>query len=119
MHAVALQTPLMLFVHLQAGRMNLCACNYCALSLHRLDLPWWDKIMGLNFKGGRLQLKQLTGGKMDDITVLCAVVVEADAPPPPAAAEDAYHDGPRPGSLAAGVPLVETEASTGAQLPQS
>lgn len=34
-----------------------------------LDLPWWDKLLGMSFKGGKLHLKQLTGGKMDDITV--------------------------------------------------
>jgi hypothetical protein len=38
----------------------------------RLDLPWWDKVLGMSFKGGKLQLKQLTGGKMDDITVRAA-----------------------------------------------
>ena len=34
-----------------------------------LDLPWWDKLLGMSFKGGKLHLKQLTGGMMDDITV--------------------------------------------------
>ncbi len=34
----------------------------------------------MRFREGRLQLKQLTGGKMDDITVLVACVEEEDAP---------------------------------------
>ncbi|KAG2486200.1 hypothetical protein HYH03_015162 [Edaphochlamys debaryana] len=48
-----------------------------------LDLPWWDKLLGMTFKGGKVHLKQLTGGKMDDITVLLAYVEVVDAPPPP------------------------------------
>lgn len=36
------------------------------------DLPWWDKLFGASFKNGRFQLRQLTGGKQDDITVLVA-----------------------------------------------
>ncbi|KAG2429355.1 hypothetical protein HXX76_011121 [Chlamydomonas incerta] len=48
-----------------------------------LDLPWWDKLLGMSFKGGKLHLKQLTGGKMDDITVLVAFVEATDIPPPP------------------------------------
>lgn len=49
-----------------------------------LDLPWWDKLLGVQFKNGRFQLKQLTGGKMDDITVLVSMVDEVAPPPPPA-----------------------------------
>ncbi|KAL6764776.1 serine/threonine protein phosphatase [Haematococcus lacustris] len=49
-----------------------------------IDLPWWEKLVGASFKSGRLQLKQLTGGKMDDITVLVALVEAAD---PPAASD--------------------------------
>nr|BCL66180.1 hypothetical protein [Volvox reticuliferus] len=45
-----------------------------------LDLPWWDKLLGLSFKGGKVHLKQLTGGKMDDITVLVSFVDTTDAP---------------------------------------
>ncbi|KXZ57082.1 hypothetical protein GPECTOR_5000g1309 [Gonium pectorale] len=45
-----------------------------------LDLPWWDKLLGMSFKGGKLHLKQLTGGKMDDITVLVSVVDAVDQP---------------------------------------
>ncbi|GFR43171.1 hypothetical protein Agub_g4221 [Astrephomene gubernaculifera] len=59
-----------------------------------LDLPWWDKLLGMSFKGGKLHLKQLTGGKMDDITVLVAFVDVVDAPkpappPPPPVQEEA------------------------------
>lgn len=47
----------------------LCGCPAgCSL-----DLPWWEKLVGATFKQGRLQLKQLTGGKMDDITVIVAL----------------------------------------------
>jgi hypothetical protein len=34
----------------------------------------------VRFREGRLQLKQLTGGKMDDITVLVACVEEEEVP---------------------------------------
>lgn len=59
----------------------------CVFLVCRLDLPWWDKIMGMSFKSGRFQLKQLTGGKMDDITVLVAVVTEAEPPAGSSAAD--------------------------------
>ena len=39
-----------------------------------LDIPWWEKLLGASFKGGKYQLKQLSGGKMDDITVLVTYV---------------------------------------------
>lgn len=39
-----------------------------------LDLPWWEKLFGASFKNGRFQLRQLTGGKQDDITVIVAQV---------------------------------------------
>ncbi|PNH00830.1 putative protein phosphatase 2C 1 [Tetrabaena socialis] len=45
-----------------------------------LDLPWWDKVLGMSFKGGKLHLKQLTGGKMDDITVLVSYVIVVNQP---------------------------------------
>jgi protein phosphatase PTC7 len=52
------------------------------------DLPWWEKLLGAGFKNGKFSLKQLTGGKMDDITVLVGriemvpeVVEETQAPP--------------------------------------
>ncbi|GLC40993.1 hypothetical protein PLESTB_000954400 [Pleodorina starrii] len=51
-----------------------------------LDLPWWDKLLGMSFKGGKVHLKQLTGGKMDDITVLVSYVDMVNAPPKPLAA---------------------------------
>jgi len=40
-----------------------------------LDLPWYEKLFGASFKNGRIQLRQLTGGKQDDITVIVAKVV--------------------------------------------
>lgn len=53
--------------------------------------------MGAGFKNGRFQLKQLSGGKMDDITVLVAFVDVADKPspppPPPPALVEAAADG--------------------------
>ena len=36
------------------------------------------KIANTKFEGGKVQLGELTGGKMDDITVLVAMVEEAD-----------------------------------------
>ncbi|MEW5315887.1 MAG: hypothetical protein WDW38_007285 [Sanguina aurantia] len=39
-----------------------------------LDLPWYEKLMGATFKNGRVALKQLTGGKQDDITVIVSLV---------------------------------------------
>ena len=45
-----------------------------------LDLPWWEKLIGASFKNGRFQLRQLTGGKQDDITVLVARVVAEALP---------------------------------------
>eukprot|EP00199_Chlamydomonas_sp_CCMP681_P002432 CAMPEP_0119108012 /NCGR_PEP_ID=MMETSP1180-20130426/12991_1 /TAXON_ID=3052 ORGANISM="Chlamydomonas cf sp, Strain CCMP681" /NCGR_SAMPLE_ID=MMETSP1180 /ASSEMBLY_ACC=CAM_ASM_000741 /LENGTH=385 /DNA_ID=CAMNT_0007093571 /DNA_START=92 /DNA_END=1249 /DNA_ORIENTATION=- len=44
-----------------------------------LDLPWWEKLAGMHIKRTGLHLKQLTGGKMDDITVMVALVMEKDA----------------------------------------
>lgn len=43
--------------------------------LQGFDLPWWDKIFGATWKNGRFQLRQLSGGKQDDITVIVAQVV--------------------------------------------
>lgn len=37
------------------------------------DLPWWEKLLGASYRNGKFQLKQLTGGKMDDITVVVAL----------------------------------------------
>ncbi|WIA37810.1 hypothetical protein OEZ86_014673 [Tetradesmus obliquus] len=52
-----------------------------------LDWPWWMKVMNTKLKDGKVQLGELTGGKMDDITVLVAMVVEEDVQvPQPAAA---------------------------------
>lgn len=52
---------------------KLLVMRLCAL-VRRLDLPWWEKLVGASFKTGRFQLKQLAGGKMDDITVLVSLV---------------------------------------------
>ena len=46
-----------------------------------LDLPWWEKLMGASFKNGRFQLRQLTGGKQDDITVIVTRVVAEETLP--------------------------------------
>jgi hypothetical protein len=43
-----------------------------------LDLPWWEKVVGTRFTaGGKVEVGKLTGGKMDDVTVLVAQVVAA------------------------------------------
>jgi hypothetical protein len=42
-----------------------------------MDIPIWEKLLGAKIKDGRLELAKLRGGKMDDITVVCAVVVAA------------------------------------------
>eukprot|EP00798_Chlamydomonas_sp_ICE-L_P020119 gene20119-26849_t len=39
-----------------------------------LDLNWWEKLLGTTWREGRFHMKQLTGGKMDDITVIVAMV---------------------------------------------
>ncbi|BDA48584.1 Protein phosphatase PTC7 homolog [Coccomyxa sp. Obi] len=46
------------------------------------DLPWWEKVLTASFDDGEFQLGTLRGGKIDDITVLVAVVVEEDVPTP-------------------------------------
>lgn len=51
--------------------MTTAAC--CALP--RLDLPWWEKLAGATFKNWRFQLRQLSGGKQDDITVIVSKVI--------------------------------------------
>lgn len=43
--------------------------------LPRLDLPWWEKLAGATFKNWRFQLRQLSGGKQDDITVIVSKVI--------------------------------------------
>ncbi|PSC71030.1 serine threonine phosphatase [Micractinium conductrix] len=40
------------------------------------DLPWWEKLTTSKFKDGKFELGKLRGGKMDDITVVCAYVVQ-------------------------------------------
>ena len=45
-----------------------------------MDLPWWEKLASASMSDGGVQFGQLTGGKLDDITVLVARV--SHAPPP-------------------------------------
>ena len=45
-----------------------------------LDLPWYEKLFGASFKNGRFQLRQLTGGKQDDITVIVTRVMAEAIP---------------------------------------
>ena len=47
-----------------------CGCRY--------DWPWWMKLANTRIQDGKVQLGELTGGKMDDITVLVAMVEEAE-----------------------------------------
>lgn len=44
----------------------------------RYDWPWWMKLANTKLKDGKVQLGALTGGKMDDITVLVAMVEETE-----------------------------------------
>lgn len=37
-----------------------------------MDISIWDKLKGIKFRGGRLQLGRLTGGKVDDVTCVLA-----------------------------------------------
>mmetsp|Transcript_8941 Transcript_8941/g.19107 ORF Transcript_8941/g.19107 Transcript_8941/m.19107 type:complete len:439 (-) Transcript_8941:941-2257(-) len=80
-----------------------------------LDLPWWEKLFGASIKNGRFHLKQLTGGKQDDITVLMAYVA-ADPVPPPPAPQAAAEEAPQPAvdtATAPGGPLVQVQPSAG------
>eukprot|EP01023_Acetabularia_acetabulum_P048870 TRINITY_DN5185_c0_g2_i1.p1 TRINITY_DN5185_c0_g2~~TRINITY_DN5185_c0_g2_i1.p1 ORF type:complete len:428 (+),score=95.58 TRINITY_DN5185_c0_g2_i1:90-1286(+) len=43
-----------------------------------IDLPWWEKLLGASFNDGAFKLKQMSGGKLDDITVLVALVEERE-----------------------------------------
>lgn len=52
-----------------------------------LDLPWWRKVLQAKIDDGKLQLGRLTGGKLDDITVLVARVADAPEAAPEAEAE--------------------------------
>lgn len=40
-------------------------------------MPWWEKVSAGKFENGKFSLKQLTGGKLDDITVVVARVTDA------------------------------------------
>jgi protein phosphatase PTC7 len=43
------------------------------------DIPIWEKLMSASFKDGKFELGKLRGGKQDDITVICAYVVDESA----------------------------------------
>lgn len=45
------------------------------------DLPWWEKVLGARINNGRIELKDPTGGKLDDITVLVGFVEHAPEVP--------------------------------------
>lgn len=44
------------------------------------DLDWFEKVMSMRVKDGKLALGALTGGKLDDITVVVARVAAAPRP---------------------------------------
>jgi protein phosphatase PTC7 len=48
-----------------------------------MDIPWWEKLLTARVQDGKLRLGQLSGGKLDDITVVVARVAEAPVEPPP------------------------------------
>lgn len=50
------------------------------------DIPWWQKILMTRYKDGKWGLGELTGGKIDDITVLVSVVGKTEVAPAPAPA---------------------------------
>ena len=58
-------------VCINVALLTIAAC--CMLP--RLDLPWWEKLAGATFKNWRFQLRQLSGGKQDDITVIVSKVI--------------------------------------------
>jgi hypothetical protein len=41
-----------------------------------MDLPWWQKLLSAKFENGQFQVGKLSGGKLDDITVVVARVSE-------------------------------------------
>eukprot|EP00873_Tetraselmis_striata_P004201 jgi/Tetstr1/424465/TSEL_014994.t1 len=47
-----------------------------------INLPWWEQLLKIRFVDGKLKLGRLTGGKMDDITVIVAQVQQADSSAP-------------------------------------
>jgi protein phosphatase PTC7 len=51
-----------------------------------MDIPWWEKLVTAKFKDGKFKLGQMTGGKLDDITVVVARVTTKTQEPEPAAA---------------------------------
>lgn len=45
----------------------------CKLEMNdRYDIPWYEKILKTRIVDRRIRLGKLTGGKMDDITVIAA-----------------------------------------------
>jgi protein phosphatase PTC7 len=42
------------------------------------DIPIWEKLLQARIKDGKLELGKLRGGKMDDITVVCAYVAPVE-----------------------------------------
>lgn len=74
-----------------------------------LDLPWWQKLVTATFKNGRFELGRLKGGKVDDITVLVAVVEETAIPP--------ASSFPGPGASSEMFSDRKTDSSTSSTLP--
>eukprot|EP00884_Botryococcus_braunii_P010661 jgi/Botrbrau1/19597/Bobra.0035s0075.1 len=44
------------------------------------DLPWWEKLRNVSLQDGKIELGQLQGGKLDDVTVIVAYVTEEEVP---------------------------------------
>ncbi|CAD7705011.1 unnamed protein product [Ostreobium quekettii] len=42
-----------------------------------MDLQWWEKLLQTRVQDGRIECGRLLGGKLDDITVVAAYVMEA------------------------------------------
>uniref|UniRef100_A0A061QJK1 Protein phosphatase n=1 Tax=Tetraselmis sp. GSL018 TaxID=582737 RepID=A0A061QJK1_9CHLO len=81
------------------------------------DLPWWEKLAGAKVEDGKIKLGRLTGGKMDDITVIVAEITEREVEPEPEPeAEEGEEEGEggqeatlRPSALSDGSRPVEAE----------
>lgn len=48
----------------------------------RYDVPWYEKVWKTRIQDGKVKLGTLTGGKLDDITVIVAKVKKELIPPP-------------------------------------
>ena len=83
-----------------------------------LDLPWYEKVAAGKFENGKFSFKRLTGGKLDDITVVVARVTDAppvEEVPVTAEASEIASDGEAaPPSVSS-----ETEKPAAAAAPQS